>query len=88
MRLIEWEVGEDSYQEQINIPKEKRDLAAEEAIGTEDKQKVAVKITNLNSGESYTGRLPITGTRQIYVPVEIQTMLKGSGKIRIQILGG
>ncbi len=27
MRLIEWEVSEDSYEEQIVIPKEKRDLA-------------------------------------------------------------
>jgi hypothetical protein len=29
----------------------------------------------------------ITGTKQIYVPVEIQKMLKGAGKIRVQILG-
>ncbi len=27
MRLIEWEVAEDGYEEQIVIPKEKRDLA-------------------------------------------------------------
>jgi hypothetical protein len=87
MRLIEWEVAEDNYQEQINIPKEKRDLATKEGIGTEDKQKVTIRITNLTSGEAYTGRLAITGTNQIYVPVEIQQMLKGSGKIRIQILG-
>ena len=26
MRLIEWEVSEDEYEEQIVIPKEKRDL--------------------------------------------------------------
>jgi len=70
-----------------DIPKGKRDLTAGEGIGTEDKQKVTVRITNLNSGESYTGRLSITGTNQIYVPVEIQQMLKDSGKIRIQILG-
>ena len=30
----------------------------------------------------------ITGSQQIYLPVEIQQMLVGSGKIRIQILGG
>ncbi len=88
MRLIEWEVAEDVYEEQINIPKEKRDLAEEEGIGTKDGQKVTVKILNLNSGEFYTGRLAITGTQQIYVPVEIQQMLKGSSKSRIQILGG
>ena len=44
MRLIEWEVAEDGYEEQIIIPKEQRDLAAEEGIGTENKQKVAVRI--------------------------------------------
>ncbi len=53
MRLIEWEVAEDGYEEQIVIPKEKRDLADQEGIST-----------------------------------EIQEMLKESGKIRIQILGG
>ena len=29
MRLIEWEVSEDGYEEQIVFPKEKRDLAAQ-----------------------------------------------------------
>ena len=38
--------------------------------------------------EIYTARLSITGNRQLYLPVEIQKMLEGSGKIRIQILGG
>ncbi len=88
MRLIEWEVKEDDYQEQINIPSEQRKMADEEGISTGYKQKVAVQITNLNTGEMYTARSPITGTNQIYVPVEIQKMLEGSGKIRIQILGG
>jgi len=88
MRLIEWEVGEDGYEEQIVIPKEQRELAATEGIGTEYKQKVTVQITNLTTGETYTARLAITGNRQIYLPVEIQKMLEGSGKIRIQILGG
>ena len=37
MRLIEWEVGEDGYEEQIVIPKEQRELAAAEGIGTENK---------------------------------------------------
>ena len=88
MRLIEWEVAEDGYEEQIVIPKEKRDLADSEGISTENTMKVTVQITNLTTGESYTGRLPITGNQQIYLPVEIQKMLEGSGKIRIQILGG
>ena len=88
MRLIEWEVAEDGYEEQIVIPKEERDLAAKEGISTENGQKVTVQILNLNSGESYTGRLSITGNQQIYLPTEIQKMLKESGRIRIQILGG
>jgi len=54
--LIEWEVNEDGYEEQILIPKEQRDLAAEEGISTENKQKVAVRIQNLNTGETYTGQ--------------------------------
>ena len=32
MRLIEWEVAEDGYEEQIIIPKGKRELAAEEPV--------------------------------------------------------
>ena len=60
MRLIEWEVAEDGYEEQIIIPKEKRELAAEEGISTENKQKVTVRIMNLKTGESYIGRLAIT----------------------------
>ena len=88
MKLIEWEVKEDDYQEQINIPSEQRKMAEEEGISTAYKQNVAVQITNLTTGEMYTARSPITGTNQIYVPVEIQQMLKDSGKIRIQILGG
>ncbi len=88
MRLIEWEVAEDGYEEQIVIPKEKRDLADQEGISTENEQKVTVQIMNLNTGESYIGRLAITGNRQIYLPTEIQEMLKEAGKIRIQILGG
>ncbi len=88
MPLIGWEVAKDGYEEQINIPKEQRDLAKAEGISTEVGQKVAVTILNLNTGESYTSRLAITGSPQIYLPVEIQKMLEGSGKIRIQILGG
>ena len=40
------------------------------------------------TGEIYTARSAIKGNRQIYLPAEIQKMLEGSGKIRIQILGG
>ena len=50
------------------------------AIGTENKQKVTVQITNLTTGKVYTGRLPITGNRQIYLPVEIQKMLEVPGE--------
>ena len=82
------EVAEDGYEEQIAIPKQERELADEEGISTENGQKVTVQILNLNSGESYTGRLAITGNQQIYLPTEIQELLKESGRIRIQILGG
>jgi len=87
MKLLEWDVTEDNYQEQINIPKAVRDMAADEGIGTDNKDKVVVRLTNLTTGEEYLNRLSITGTHQIYVPTEIQKMLEGSGKIRIRILG-
>jgi len=87
MQLIEWEITEDKYQEQLNIPKKQRYMAVKEDICTEYKQKVTVRIQNLKTGETYVGRLAITGTYQIYVPVEIQGMLKGAGRIRIQLLG-
>jgi hypothetical protein len=87
MKLLEWDVPEDNYQEQIIIPKKIREMAAEEGISTENKEKVVVRLTNLNTGEEYLNRLAITGTHQIYVPTEIQKMLKGSGNIRIRIFG-
>ena len=46
---------------------------------------VAVRILNLNTGETYTGRLAITGNHQIYLPTEIQKMLEDAGRIRIQL---
>ena len=82
------EVAEDGYEEQILIPKEKRELADEEGVSTENAQKVIVRILNLASGEAYTGRLAITGNHQLYLPTEIQGLLKESARIRIQILGG
>jgi hypothetical protein len=86
MKLIEWEVNEDSYQEQIIIPEAKRKLAESEGISTENKKKVAVRIQNLNTGEMYSARLAITGTHQLYLPTEIQKMLEGAGSIRIQLV--
>jgi len=86
MKLIEWEVNEDDYQEQIMIPEAQRRLALTEGITTENKDKVAVRIQNLNTGEIYTGRLAITRTHQLYLPVEIQKMLEGSNQIRIQLV--
>jgi len=86
MQLIEWEINEDGYEEQLNIPKKQRDIAAEEGISTEVGHKVGVQILHLKTGESYIGQLAITGTNQIYLPVEIQQMLKGAGRIRIRII--
>ena len=76
MRLIEWEVAEDGYEEQILIPKEQRDLAAKEGISTENKQKVTVQIMNLKTGESYVDRLAITGNQQTRLPHEARLSAK------------
>ncbi len=65
-----WVVSEDGYEEQIVIPKEKRDLSDAEGISTENGQKVTVRILNLNSGESYLGRLAITGNRKTRLPLQ------------------
>lgn len=86
MKLIEWEVNEDNYQEQIVIPETQQKLAAKEGISTDNKQRVAARIQNLNTGEIYTARLAITGNHQLYLPTEIQKMLEGAGRIRIQLL--
>lgn len=86
MQLIEWETIADEYIEQVSIPKKQRDMAKKEGISPEYKQKVAVRITNLQTGETYSGRLAITGTYQLYIPVEIQKMLKCPGRIRLQLL--
>ena len=76
MELIEWEVAEDGHEEQINIPKDQCGIAEGEGISTEVGQEVAVTILNLNTGESYTGRLAITGSRQLYLPVTISIYLQ------------
>ena len=44
-----------------------------------------MQILNLTTEESCTGRLAITGTYQIYLPVEVQQILKGAGRIRLVI---
>ena len=62
------EVSEDGYEEQIVIPKQKRELADEEGISTENRQKVTLQIMNLTTGESYLGRLAITGNHQTRLP--------------------
>ncbi|KPA09998.1 hypothetical protein MHK_009794 [Candidatus Magnetomorum sp. HK-1] len=64
-----------------------REMAVEEGISTENKEKVVVRLTNMNTGEEYLNRLAITGKNEIYVPTEIQKMLEGSGNIRIRIFG-
>ena len=64
-------MAEDGYEEQIIIPKEKRDLATEEGISTENKQKVTVQIMNLRTDESYIGRLAITGNHQTRLPQQV-----------------
>jgi len=64
-------VAEDGYEEQIIIPKEKREIAAEEGISTENKQKVTVRIMNLKTGEFYIGRLAITGNHQTRLPQQV-----------------
>ena len=86
MKLIEWEINQDDYQEQIAIPETQRKLAASQGINTENKQKVAARIQNLNTGEIYTARLAITGNHQLYLPIEIQKMLEDAGRIRIQLV--
>jgi len=76
MKLIEWEVNEDDYQEQIIIPVMQRELAATEGISTVNKQRVAVRIQNLNTGEIYTGRVAITGNRQPRLPLRDHAFLQ------------
>ena len=48
---------------QIIIPKEQRELASIEGISTDVKQKVALRILNLTTGESYAGRLASSSGR-------------------------
>jgi len=36
--------------------------------------------------EIYTARLAITGTHQLYLQTEIQNMLGGAGRIRLQLI--
>jgi hypothetical protein len=54
--MIEWEVNEDTYQEQIVIPEAQQKLAAEQGIPTENKQTVAARIQKMLEG---SGRIRI-----------------------------
>ncbi len=74
-------MAEDGYEEQIIIPKEERDLAAKEGISTENKQKVTVQIMNLKTGESYVGRLAITGNQQTRLPPARHRKLRRGGRV-------
>ena len=80
-QMLEWEIIEDDYQEKIHIPKTIADDAKDSGIGIKS---VVARITNEKTGEEYLGRMTVTGT-EIYVPVEIQKMLKRAGTIRIRI---
>jgi len=82
MKNMEWEIFEDNYQEKITIPKTIRAEADEAGVDLSDN--VAIRLTNLKTGEEYLSRLNITGT-EIYVPVEAQRMLEGAQKIRLKI---
>jgi len=44
------------------------------------------KETLSPSEKIYTARLAITGTHQLYLPTEIQKMLEGAGRIRLQLI--
>ncbi len=74
-------MAEDGYEEQIVIPKEERDLAAKEGISTENKQKITVQIMNLKTGESYVGRLAITGNHQTRLPPARHRKLRRGGRV-------
>jgi hypothetical protein len=49
MRLIEWEVAEDGYEEQIIISKGEEGACCRRGHSTENKQKVTVRIMNLSN---------------------------------------
>ena len=44
MKRLEWEIPEDNYQEQIIIPKAIWEMAADEGISTENKEKVVTEV--------------------------------------------
>jgi hypothetical protein len=74
-------VAEDGYEEQIIIPKEQRNLATLEGIDTQNKQKMTLQIMNLRTGESYIGRLAITGTNQTRLPPARHRKLRRGGRV-------
>ena len=80
--MLEWKLIEDDYQEKIHIPKSIADDAKDSGIDIS--KSVVARVTNEKTGEEYLGRMTVTGT-EIYVPVEIQKMLKRAGTIRLRI---
>jgi hypothetical protein len=86
--LLEWEFSakERTYLEKLDIPEDLVEKAKASGIRIEDGTRIPVEITNKDTGERYRARLAVTSNGELYVPVEVQKLIKDSESVRVELL--
>lgn len=86
--LLEWEFSakERTYLEKLDIPEDLVREAKDLGIRIEDGTRIPVKITNKDTAERYRARLAVTSNGELYIPVEIQKLIKNAVFVRVELL--
>jgi hypothetical protein len=86
--LLEWEFlpKERTYLEKLNIPEDLVHRARKNGIEFKEGTRVPVEITNKDTGERYRSRLAVTSQGEIYIPVEVQALIKEASSVRIEFI--
>jgi len=72
--------------EKLDIPEDLVRKGKAQGIIFKDGARVPVEITNKDSGERYTSRLAVTSNGELYIPVEIQNLIKNAESVRVSLL--
>jgi len=74
------------YLEKLDIPEDLVEKAKASGIRIEDGTRIPVEITNKDTGERYRARLAVTSNGELYIPVEVQKLIKDSESVRVELL--
>jgi len=86
--LLEWgfSTKERTYLEKLDIPGNLVEKAKALEVRIEDGARIPVEITNKDTGERYRARLAVTSNGELYIPVEIQKLIKDAESVRVELL--